>query len=81
MSKINYGYDRLEHVDVIITEREYEEVIHKLAIDKVKEDGKVNPEDWGWSIEFKEQMTPDFTAIKRWAEVEFHRRVKENEEE
>ncbi len=77
MAGIDYGYDRLERVTVILTEQEYQKAVAQLALSKVQEDGKVNPEEWGCFIKLEERMKGDFSGMERWAEVVFTRRVEE----
>lgn len=76
MSTVDYGFDRLELVTVKLTEMEYKHAIIEAARAKVLADGKVDAKNWGaWAELHEAFISPDET--KKWAEVEFHRRVSE----
>ena len=81
---INYGFDQIQTITVDVQEYEYQKVIAEYARMLVQNDGKVNPVDWGFTVRLHEEMLSDYSGMRRWAEVIFHRHVtpeseKENE--
>ena len=76
---IDYGYDRLERIVVQIPQRDIENAIAKLAVQRIVEDGKLDPKTWGRFVRIKEWHDGVGMYSEKYGEVTFTRRVKEEE--